>query len=83
MMVLPHVNMNGTSQKDLFWANRHALDSIKDAIEKLSSSMPHGRDYINSDDARSARAQHLEMLEQLNAMRVHLETVCEHLVDYD
>lgn len=83
MMVLPHVNMNGTSQKDLFWVNRHALDSVKDAIEKLRESMPHGRDYINSNDTRIAREQQLQMLEQLNAMRMHFETVCEHLVDYD
>ena len=82
MPVKPYVNMNGTAQKDLFWANRNALDAVKNAIEKLRDSTPHSRDYATAYEAYIARKEHFDMLTQLQEMQQHFETLAESLVDF-
>lgn len=44
-LIIPVVNLNGTSRESLVEDHRKALDALKVAFDALSDIAPHGRDY--------------------------------------
>ncbi|HEX4173965.1 MAG TPA: hypothetical protein VHY82_15965 [Acetobacteraceae bacterium] len=77
-LVMPTVNLNGTSAKALLRLNMTALEAVQLAIEELNQAAPHGRDY-DRPTYSEARRQHDERLAKLDAVRIELEAICLHV----
>ena len=78
--IYPKINFNGDSREtlqDMYIENIFAID---DAIRKVSSNMPNGRNY-NKQEYREARRQHEQQVEKLEEAREYMEDILEHLRD--
>jgi hypothetical protein len=69
-LTVPTVHLNGTSKDTLLHQLHCAKRNLKEAIEKLGNTEPHGRDYYmhGREAFHSAQAQHVSRLERLTSV---------------
>lgn len=72
-MIMPKVNINGSSIADLTYPRMKAMDHLMDAIEALKQATPNGRDYPG-DTMRCVddRNTHSDRISALRALREEL-----------
>lgn len=72
-MILPTLNINGSSADDLIQPRRDAYDALQAAIKALQRVTPNGRDYPGDNDACVAdRDKHYARLKKINALRAEI-----------
>ena len=81
MVMVPYVNLNGTSREELIQQQMTALKAIKAAIEALNQANPHGRDYMNMEDYRIAREEQVQRAIALRDIKQEIETVIYALME--
>jgi len=61
-LIVPTVNLNGTSAVALIVANRAAISNLQTAMDYLTGCCPHGRDYqtMPPEAYGVARQQHVD-----------------------
>jgi hypothetical protein len=79
IIVIPAVNINGTSRAELVEQQltaRHALDA---AMLAMKAAAPHGRDYQTVDQSvfRIARAEHGRRLQAIVALMSEYQQMAE------
>lgn len=62
-LIMPTVNLNGTSVEDLVRQQLHVMLALGKALEEMGKAMPHGRDYFDTDKPTSTIARQ-EVAEQ-------------------
>ena len=73
-LVLPQVNINGTSRDALIEQQVKVLRAFDKLREAMAEAMPHGRDYQSQPlDYKRARDAWTERLETVFAMRKEIE----------
>ena len=79
-MILPTIHMNGTSKADLLDRYMTAMLAVEAAIDAVTQTGPHGRDYYpQGDDAlRQAQAAHQDRLKRLHAVVLELNALVAH-----
>jgi uncharacterized protein with HEPN domain len=80
---LPTVHLNGTSGEELLAQVTTAAQAIRDALEALGKTAPHGRDYYIKSDAEyyTARNEFLGRVNHLEAVLNELEFIGENISD--
>jgi hypothetical protein len=72
-LIMPTVNLNGTSVEDLVRQQLHVMLALGKALEEMGKAMPHGRDYLPSpldgerkdSQAREAWRERIQMVKDL------------------
>lgn len=66
-LVVPHLNINGTSKHELMMQLEHAAHTLQTALKSLNEAAPHGRDYQTVTPAlfTLARMQHYERYKKI------------------
>jgi len=79
-MILPTIHLNGTSAKELCEQYSTAAFAVRDAINAVQNSSPHGRDYYPQGNCNCARAQHehSQRLDALESIYRELEALWTH-----
>ena len=62
-MMKPSIHLNGSAPETLLEGYTEALRAVRDAIEKLAATAPHGRDYY-TQVAGGASAAYYEALDE-------------------
>lgn len=70
-MITPHINLNGTSRKELYDQAADVREHLNKTIEAMYLAMPHGRDYKINEEAVQAREDHRCMIVELQKMHDH------------
>lgn len=77
-LVIPMVNINGTSRDALVSAYCDASEAIRRAVEAVGRTSPHGRDYIGNDVAfNNATRQHRDRVAKLQAVFFEIQSLAE------
>lgn len=74
-LILPVVNMNGTSREELIEQRRHQLDWLRAALGAFRNAVPHARDW-QTDPQRGytkAREIHARRVTLLNKIKNEIE----------
>jgi len=74
-LVIPVVNINGTSKEELLEQYNEAINAIVSAIEAVGECRPHGRDYQTVDQSIYQKA-----LDQWEKRMRYLHKICR---EYD
>lgn len=84
-MILPTVNLNGTSRTALVEQNFEAAQALREALDKVMEAAPHGRDYqIGPANYSQAADQFQNMVAELNGLIDHFQTMAEEIAgDFD
>ena len=71
----PTKSLAGSSMSDMAEDHAKVYHALQEALEKMASASPHGRDYIGREDVyQAARQEHHEQLASLRKMMdFHLE----------
>jgi hypothetical protein len=73
-MILPNINLNGTSVNELLRAQYSMVKALDKALDTLGEIAPHGRDYLDSGTYEDARAQfERERAALLSLRKYHME----------
>lgn len=74
-LMLPRVNINGTSREELSEGFAKAQEAILTALEAVAATRPHGRDFQTCEpgDYNMAMRQHLDRLMMLNTLAEEME----------
>jgi hypothetical protein len=75
-MMKPSIHLNGSAPETLLEGYTEALRAVRDAIEKLAATAPHGRDYY-TQVAGGASAAYYEALDE-HETRMHKLADVEH-----
>lgn len=67
-IIVPNVNINGTSHSELVEQVRNVREALRSAREAMAKATPHGRDYYDSKDSIKARVEHKERAKILHEM---------------
>lgn len=83
-MMLPRVNLNGTTGKALLELNLAVVQRLRDAITALLEACPHGRDYQTMAPGahREALEDHRARVASLQDVLAEVEEIVDHLVDF-
>ena len=72
-MIVPTLNLNGSSADDLINPRLAAMGHLMDAIEALRQAAPNGRDYPGDHEGlQLARDLHFSRLEDIKSLREEL-----------
>lgn len=80
-MILPFINLNGSSAGRLADEARADHYLLTQALESLRSHGPNGRDYIDTHALKSAIAEHCARIAAIQDVLRDLETFAEHCED--
>jgi hypothetical protein len=82
-LVVPALNINGTSAKELLAQIREAWHGVREARRLHGLTIPHGRDYQTVDPRlyRLAREQHHQRTAALAAVEDDLERIATGIND--
>lgn len=83
-IILPTINLNGTSARELLQLQINACNAISQAIEALQAAAPHGRDYQSSPNPYAfsrAQEEHRNRLTKLEQVQRELQAIGEHISD--
>lgn len=75
-LTVPTVHLNGTGKKGLLEQYEDAGHALREAIDKLRGTAPHGRDYYVSKDPdalRKATEEHRARLIKLSDVLIELQ----------
>jgi len=80
--VLPQINLNGTSRKDLMDGYHRAYEATEKALEVMAVCGFHGRDYqtLEAHQWAAARQQREAEMAKLHEVLAYLEAHLMHLV---
>ena len=82
-LVLPLVNMNGTSREALIAQHLDGAAAMRHAHEAMRESVPHGRDHPRmadgTDTMAAARRQHQAWVDAITRIAIEMEQVAERL----
>jgi hypothetical protein len=67
-MIVPTLNINGSSASDLIDPRLKAIASLKLAIEDLLKVTPNGRDYPNTEKCNIDRTFHYDRIETIHSI---------------
>lgn len=76
----PTIHMNGTSKNALLESYLGAMEAIRDAIEAVQDTSPHGRDYYVQEDPDAfvgAVREHQARLKALQTVIGELEQLAD------
>jgi hypothetical protein len=72
-MIIPTLNLNGSSADDLIQPRIAAYDALQDAIKALQQVTPNGRDYPGDiDRCTTDRNAHYDRLNTLHVMAAEI-----------
>ena len=72
-MIIPTLNLNGSSADDLIQPRIAAYDALQDAIKALQQVTPHGRDYPGDiDRCTTDRNAHYDRQQALYAIATEI-----------
>jgi hypothetical protein len=76
-VIVPVVNLNGTSAEKLMEGYREALDALRTAISYMPSIEPHGRDYQTEERTVFSEAadQHRSRVKALEGVYQDIELI--------
>lgn len=74
-LMLPSVNLNGTSKEELVAGYAKAHEAIMAALDAVAETSPHGRDFQTCEPGEHSVAmhQHLDRLMMLNTLAEEME----------
>lgn len=80
---VPAIHINGTSKKELLDGYKEAYRAIREAIEKLRLTAPHGRDYYvqEGNSIKEAIADHVSRIGRLVSVQEELEFIASEIQD--
>ena len=81
MIIHPTVNINGTSAKKLLEQQMVVMRAAYQLIQELTASTPHGRDYLNDDEYKIARNDHIRRISQVSDVYNDAESLSLKLAD--
>lgn len=73
-VIVPNVNLNGTSKEELVNQRRAARDALRKALSRLCEMRPHGRDYFDLNELRDAQIMHEARIKKVNEILDELFT---------
>jgi len=78
-LMVPSVHINGTPYPELFNPVCNAGVAVREAIEALQETAPHGRDYYlqGNEALQKATSEHLARLEKLQSVLQELQDLAE------
>lgn len=80
----PTIHLNGSSAESLAEGYGSAGSAVQKAMEELSATAPHGRDYYLTEGAfEKARAEHLDRVRRLQSVYDELKELRRHVVVSD
>lgn len=81
MIIIPKININGTSKTELVANHVEAVRKIQDAFRAVQLCAPHGRDFQTDipENYRLARQAHNVWLSQLDDMAKAFEEIAYQL----
>ena len=71
-MILPTLNINGSSADDLIQPRRDAYDALQAAIKALQQVTPNGRDYAHNDQCVADRQAHYARIKAIHTIAAEL-----------